>query len=110
MKVKVLRIFRDIYSKELYSVGRELDVEDEARVENLVSRGLVEVVEEKKGVNPVLISLFNTEFEKKVIIDALKSIGEKAAYNMGDKTLIATVAALDEEKTGSLKTALGINQ
>lgn len=108
MKVKVLKIFRDIHTKELYSVDRELDLEDEDRIEDLTSRGLVEVVEEEKAVDPVLITLFDEEFEKKAVIKALKAIGETAAWNIKDENLIANITALDEEKTNALKTALGI--
>lgn len=114
MKVKVLRIFRDMYTKELYSVGRKLEIDDEDRIEDLTSRGLVEVVEEKKvdegktDTDPVLIPLFEGEFEKKVVIKALKAIGETAAWNIKAENLIANIAALDEEKTAALKTALGI--
>ena len=108
MKVKVLKIFRDIHTKELYSVDRELDLEDEDRIEDLTSRGLVEVVEEQKAADPVLITLFDEEFEKKDIIKALKAIGETAAWNIKDENLIANIAVLDEEKTSALKTALGI--
>lgn len=108
MKVKVLRVFRDKYTKELYSVGIELEFEDEARIEDLTSRGLVEAIEDKKGNDPVLISLFEKEFEKKVVIEVLKAIGEKVAWNMKSENIVANVAALDKEKTSALKAALGI--
>ncbi|WP_455590867.1 hypothetical protein [Bacteroides sp.] len=65
----------------------------------------VEVPEEKKEIK---ISLFEKEFEKKELVEALKSIGEKGAMNMKEETLIANVTALDEEKTLALKKALGI--
>lgn len=107
MKVVVIRIFRDKFTKEEYPVGKELEFEDNDRVEDLVSRGLVVVVEDKEKATGA-ISLFDKEFEKKVVVDALKAIGEKATWNMKDETIISNVAALNEEKTKSLKTALGI--
>lgn len=107
MKVKVIEIFRDKFTKELYQVGKELEIADESRVEDLVSRELVETVEEKKEEKSTLF-LFEKEFEKKAVVDALKSIGEKGTMNMKEETLIANVAALDEEKTKALKTALEI--
>lgn len=107
MRVKVIEIFRDKFTKELYPVGKDLEIADESRVEDLVSRELVEAVEEKKEVKSTL-SLFEKEFEKKAVVDALKAIGEKGAMNMKEETLIANVAALDEEKTKALKAALGI--
>lgn len=108
MKVRVLRIFRDKYSKDLYSVGAVIELNDEDRIEDLTSRGLVEVIEEEKTPDPVLIPLFEEEFEKKAVIKALKAIGEKAAWNTNEETIIANVEALDEDKTLALKTALGI--
>lgn len=108
MKVKVLKIFRDKFTKELYPVGVKLELEDEDRIEDLTSRGLVEVVEDEKVSDPVLVSIFDEEFEKKTILDALKAIGEKVAWNMKSENIVANVAALDEEKTAALKTALGI--
>lgn len=107
MKVKVIGIFRDKFTKELYQVGKEFEITDESRVKDLVSRGLVEVIEEKKEEKTTL-SLFDKEFEKKAVVDALKTIGEKATMNMKEETLIANVTALDEEKTKALKAALGI--
>lgn len=108
MKVKVLKIFRDKFTKELYSVGVKLELEDEDRIKDLTSRGLVEVLEGEKTADPVLITLFEKEFEKKAILEALKAIGEKVAWNMKSENIVANVAALDEEKTAALKTALGI--
>lgn len=110
MKVKVIRIFRDIFTKELYSVGMVIEIKDEARIEDLTARGLVEVVEEKvdDDDDPTQINVFGQDVEKKAVITALKAIGEKAAWNMKDENLIANIAALDEEKTVALKTALGI--
>lgn len=109
MKVKVIRIFRDIFTKELYSVGMVIEIKDEARIEDLTTRGLVEVVEEKvEDEDPALINVFGQDVEKKAVIIALKAIGEKSAWNIKDENLIANIAALDEEKNAALKTALGI--
>lgn len=111
MKVKVICVFRDKYTHRLYNPGEVIEVEDEARVADLVSRELVEPVEgvkapeEKKEVK---ISLFEKEFEKKALIDALKSIGVQASGNMKEETLLAKVAELDEESTAKLKEVLGI--
>ena len=63
------------------------------------------VPEEKKEVK---ISLFEKEFEKKVLVDALKGIGVQVTGNMGGKTLLDKVAELDEEANAKLKIALGI--
>ncbi|NDV81337.1 hypothetical protein [Bacteroides sp. 51] len=108
MKVIVTSVFRDKFTKELYQVGQELSLEDESRVKDLVSRELVEVTEEKKVEEKNTLSLFDKEFEKKTVVDKLKAIGEKATMNMKEETLIANVAALDEEKTAKLKESLGV--
>lgn len=101
MKVKVIQLFRDKFTKELYPIGTKLDL-DEVRVEDLVSRGLVELNEEKQGN----ISLFGSEYEKKSVVDALKSIGEKATMNMKEETLLSVIEALNKEKMKDLEEAL----
>lgn len=105
MKVKVISVFQDKFTGKLYQPGEVLDIEDEARVEDLSSRGLAKPIEEKK---PVGITLFEKEFEKKALVDALKTVGAQAAGTMGEKTLLEKVAGLDEETTAKLKIALGI--
>lgn len=114
MKVIVKNEFRDISCfKVIHKVGDVLEVE-KGRADRLISLGLVETEEEKgegkKGEdkNPVTITLFDKEFEKKALVDALKTVGAQAAGTMGEKTLLEKVAGLDEETTAKLKTALGI--
>ncbi|MBF0762573.1 hypothetical protein IR148_16155 [Dysgonomonas mossii] len=86
-----------------------LEIKDEARIEDLTARGLVEVLEEKVDDDDTTqINVFGKDVEKKSVITALKAIGEKVAWNIKDENLIANIAALDEEKTVALKTALGI--
>jgi len=106
MKVKVIDVFRDKFTGQLYNPGDILEIEDKARVEDLVNRQLVEIVvvkQEAKG-----ITLFEKEFEKKALVEALKVIGVQATGTMGEKTLLEKVAGLDEEATVKLKEALGI--
>lgn len=108
MKVKVISVFRDKFTGKYYNPGEVLEIEDEARVEDLEERRLAErvevkVPEEKKEEK---ISLFEKEFEKKALIYALKSIGVQASGNMKEETLLAKVAELDEESTAKLKEAL----
>lgn len=110
MKVKVISVFRDKFTGKYYSPGEVIEVSEESRVLDMESRRLAErieikVPEEKKEVK---ISLFEKEFEKKALIDALKSIGVQASGNMKEETLLAKVAELDEESTAKLKEALGI--
>lgn len=106
MKVQVITEFQDKFTGKLYQPGEVLVIEDEARVEDLANRELAKPVEEKK--EPKGISLFEKEFEKKALVDALKSIGVQVTGNMGEKTLLDKVAELDEESTVKLKIALGI--
>jgi len=105
MKVKVISVFQDKFTKQLYNPGDVLEIEDESRVEDLKARGLAEPIEEKKEVK---ISLFEKKFEKKALVEALKVIGVQATGTMGEKTLLEKVAGLDEEATAKLKEALGI--
>lgn len=106
MKVQVVAEFRDKFTGKLYQPGEVLEIEDEARVEDLSSRELAKPVEEKK--EPKGITLFEKEFEKKALVDALKTVGAKATGNMGEATLLGLVSELDEEATAKLKTTLGI--
>lgn len=104
MKVKVISVFRDKFTGKVYDPGEVLVIEDEARVDDLTGRKLVEVVEEKK---PAGITLFEKEFEKKTVVEALKSVGSQVTMNMKEETLLAKVADLGED-VGKLREALGI--
>lgn len=111
MKVKVTSVFRDMFTGQLYNPGEVIEIEDDARAEDLASRGLAEPIKEKKAPKEkkeVKISLFEKEFEEKALIDALKAIGVQASGNMKEETLLDKVAELDEEATAKLKEALGI--
>ena len=111
MKVGVTSVFRDMFTGQLYNPGEVIEIEDETRVEDLASRKLAEPIEEKKapeGKKEVKISLFEKEFEKKALVDALKTIGVQASGNMREKTLLSKVSELDEDATAKLKEALGI--
>lgn len=111
MKVKVISVFRDKFTGVYYSPGEVIEIGEESRVQDIESRGLGERVEEKKAPEEkkeVKISLFEKEFEKKALIDALKAISVQASGNMREETLLAKVAELDEESTAKLKEALGI--
>lgn len=114
MKVKVISIFRDKYTGQYYRPSEVIEVGEESRVLDMESRRLVERVEEKKEIKApdekkeVKISLFEQEFEKKALVDALKSIGVQASGNMKEETLLAKVTELDEESTAKLKETLDI--
>lgn len=111
MKVKVISVFRDKFTGVYYSPGDVIEIGDEVRVEDIEDRGLGKRVEEKKDPEEkkeVKISLFEKEFEKKALVDALKAVGAQASGNMREETLLAKVAELDEESTAKLKAALGI--
>ena len=115
MEVKVISIFRDKFTGKYCIPGEVLEVSEESRVLDMESRKLAERVEAKlpevkapKENKEVKISLFEKEFEKKTLIDALKSIGAQVSGNMKEETLFSKVADLDEESTAKLKEALGI--
>ena len=105
MKIKVINIFCDKFTGEVYNPGTILDFEDEARVKDLSDRKLAEVIEEKKASKGIVLE---QEFEKKDVVEALKSIGVSVTANMREGTLLSKAGELDEEKTSALKEALGI--
>ncbi|MBD9094777.1 MAG: hypothetical protein EGQ20_19960 [Bacteroides oleiciplenus] len=111
MIVKIITVFRDKFTHQLYNIGELIEIADEARVQDLEERKLAERLEEVKNSEDkkeVKISLFELEFDKKALVDALKAIGEKATMNMKEETLLANVAALGEDKAAVLKEVLGI--
>ncbi len=110
MKVKVISVFRDKFTGKYYNPGEVIEISEEFRVLDVEKRKLgerveVKVSEEKRELK---ISLFEKEFEKKTLVDALKSIGVQAAGNMKEETLLGKVAELDEETTSKLKEVLDI--
>ena len=110
MKVKVIPVFRDKFTGQYYNPGEVIEVSEESRVLDMENRRLgerveVKVPEEKRELK---ISLFEKEFEKKALVDALKSISVQATGNMKEETLLAKIAELDEESTAKLKEVLDI--
>lgn len=110
MKVKVISVFRDKFTGKYYTPGEVIEVGEESRVMDMESRKLAErvevkVPEEKKDVK---IFLFEKEFDKKALVDALKAIGVQAAGNMKEDTLLGKVSELNKESIAKLKEALGI--
>lgn len=110
MKVKVISVFRDKFTGKYYTPGEVIEICEESRVLDMESRRLAERVEVKapEEKKEVKISLFEKEFEKKTLVEALKSIGVQASGNMKEETLLAKVSEQDEESTAKLKEALGI--
>ena len=115
MKVKVISVFRDKFTGKYYTPGEVIEVGEEARVLDMESRRLAERIEAKKTEvkapeekKEVKISLFEKEFEKKTLIDALKSIGAQASGNLVRITGWKTEEHPYEESTAKLKEALGI--
>lgn len=110
MKVKVISVFRDKFTGKYYSPGEVIEISEESRVLDMESRRLAERVEVKapEEKKEVKISLFEKEFEKKTLVEALKSIGVQASGNMKEETLLAKVSEQDEESTAKLKEALCI--
>ena len=109
MKVKVISVFRDKFTGKYYNPGEVIEISEESRVLDVENRKLGERVEVKVSEEKeIKISLFEKEFEKKILVDALKSIGVQAAGNMKEETLLGKVAELDEETTSKLKEVLDI--
>lgn len=108
MKVKVLEQFRDKFTGKLYQPDTEIEIEDEARANDLVERKLAKVVSEPEKSN--LISVFGAEFEKKAVVEALKSVGAKVNANFGEQKLAECIAALGTEELEQVKSALGVEE
>ena len=106
MKIKVISVFRDKFTGKLYNPGDVLDFEDENRVKDLSDRRLAEVVEEKKSAK--VITLFEQEFEKKDVVDVLKSLGVPATMGMKEETILSKVVGLEDDAALKLKEALGV--
>ena len=107
MKVKVISVFRDKLTGKYYTPGEVIEVSEESRVLDMESRKLAERVERKapEEKKEVKISLFEKEFEKKALIEALKSIGVQVSGNMKEETILGKVTDLDEESTVKLREA-----
>lgn len=103
MKVRVIHIFEDKFSHELHNVGKEIEIEDEFRLNNLVSRNLVEIIGKKEAKT---ISLFESEYDKYTVIDAMRSIGMQVPTNIKDETIISRISELGPDKTAELKKTL----
>ena len=95
MKVKVISVFRDKFTGKYYTPGEVIEVGEEARVLDMESRRLAERIEAKntevkapEEKKEVKISLFEKKFEKKALVDALKSIGAQASGNMKEEAAI----------------------
>jgi hypothetical protein len=83
-KVKVTTRFKDITNlSRIFEVGAEVEFADEARVKNLVSRGLVEVVGEQKPKKPEVVTVFGTIDLSAKAAEIVKAIaGETEVENL----------------------------
>lgn len=82
MKVKVLSKFVDKYDfSKVYNVGDEVETFDEARIKDLVERGLVEVEGKKETKDPVL-DIDLTQGWQKVVseVKTFKDLDKLKAY------------------------------
>ena len=112
MKLKAIKVFRDkTDSEKLYKVGDILNIDDLARVNDLVSRGLCEIITDKGNSQPPAngngnIALFDKEFELQEVKDALIAIGIPVHSRAGMPAVIKSIAELSEEQTDALKEIL----
>lgn len=105
-KVKITSRFRDkIDHTTWYEIGTEVEFRDEERVKDLVSKGWVEVVPESRKES---VSVFCKEFDRAVVMDAMKSIDEPVHHAIGVAKLEDKITELSDEKKVALKAALGI--
>ncbi len=85
--------FCNKFTGKYYTPGEMIEVGEEARVLDMESRRLAERIEAKnpevkapEEKKEVKISLFEKEFEKKALIDALKSIGAASFRQYEEET------------------------
>jgi hypothetical protein len=99
-KVKVTTRFKDITNPaRVFEVGMEVEFADEARVKNLVSRGLVEVIGEPKGDDlkgPAVFGVIDLSAKAAEIVKAIA--GETEIENL-KSTLEAEGKAEKPRKT-----------
>lgn len=106
MKVKVLSKFVDKYDfSQVYNVGDEVETFDDARIKDLVERGLVEVEGKKEPKEPkdpvVFTDIDMTQGWQKVLseIKGFNDLEKLKAYleseNKADKPRNSVVNALD---------------
>lgn len=81
-KLKIKARFRDILNKTtFYEVGQEVEFADEARVKDIVSRGLAEVIGKPKIVDPVVFGAIDLSKAVKVVTEAIASETEVESLN-----------------------------
>ena len=95
---------KDDFSKK-YNVGDTVEFIDESRIEKLVALGLCGVEDENKddGKADGKINIFEKDYNKNEIIEALKECGVSVAWNISSVKLTDKVNELDEEIVMKLK-------
>lgn len=107
-KVRIKVRFRDKFDHVTwYEVGDEVEFTDKERVNDLVSKGWVEAIQEPRKE---VVSVFGQELEKSFVLEAMKSIGATANPNISVTKLEAKIEALDEDKKAALREALEIEE
>ena len=132
MELKAIKIFRDkANSEKLYEIGETLSVDDLARVNDLVSRGLCEIIADNGNNNgegngeesnppptggnggnlpPIdvtgKVALFEKWFEPQEVKDALIAIGVSVLWNAGIPSISKKISELTEEQIISVKNIL----
>lgn len=103
MKVRVIVPFCDKDNTEIeYRVGQVLDFNDEKRCENLIERGLCEVVEESDEQEQGGVHFANAVYALDVVKAALAKIGVSVAPNAKEKGVTTIVEKLNEEMQKAL--------
>lgn len=107
-KVRIKSRFRDKFDHVTwYEVGAEVEFTDKERVNDLVSKGWVETIQEPRKES---VSVFGQELEKSFVLEGMKSIGVATNPNITASNLEAKIEALDEDQKVALKKALEIEE
>ena len=123
----VLVTFRSVTdNKTVHSQGDTLEIQDVKRVNNLVSRGLAEIVkvetaieEDEPVINnagggdngkPTTVAFDGKDYDLQVIKDALVSIGVMFAPNAGVNGLTKKIGELTDDQKAALAEKLSTKE
>lgn len=110
-KLKVIRKFQDKYTDEVYLPGSAFETEELSRVNDLVKRGLCDLV----VVVPVtpaaptkadVVSFKGADYPLDEMKEALNAAGVKVAANAGVKGVSNAIEKLSEEEALKLSESL----
>lgn len=109
-KLKVIRKFQDKYTDEVCLPGSAFETEDLSRVNDLVKRGLCDLVD-VVPVTPAVpkantVSFQGVDYPLEEMKEALNAAGVKVAANAGVKGISNAIEKLSDEEALKLSESL----